>query len=102
MVFPGETFGRHPSQLYEGLLEGVVLFVAVRIATHRYGALKHPGRAAGIFALGYALSRIFVELFREPDSFLGYFAGVFTMGMFLSLPLLAVGIWLLIRSRHTG
>ncbi len=102
VVFPGETFARHPSQLYEALLEGLLLFIAVRIATHRYGALKHPGRAAGIFAFGYALSRIFIEFFREPDSFLGYYGGVFTMGMFLSLPLLLVGIWLLIRSRHTG
>ena len=102
VIFPGDTLARHPSQLYEAVLEGLVLFLAVRIATHRFGALKHPGRASGIFALGYALSRILVEFFREPDSFLGYFGGVFTMGMFLSLPLLLVGVWLLIRSRRTG
>jgi phosphatidylglycerol:prolipoprotein diacylglycerol transferase len=91
---------RHPSQLYEAVLEGLVLFLAVRIGTHRYGALQHPGRASGIFALVYGLSRIAVEFFREPDSFLGYFGGFATMGMILSLPLCAVGIWLLLRSRH--
>jgi phosphatidylglycerol---prolipoprotein diacylglyceryl transferase len=93
---------RHPSQLYEAILEGLVLFLAVRVATHRYGALQYAGRASGIFALGYGLSRIVVEFFREPDPFLGYFAGFITMGMILSLPLCAIGIWLLIRSRHEG
>lgn len=102
VVFPGESFARHPSQLYEALLEGLVLFVAVRIATHHFGALKHPGRAAGIFALGYGLFRIFVEFFRLPDAFIGYIAGPVTMGMIYSAPLVAVGIWLLLRSRHTG
>ncbi len=103
VVFPTDELQlpRHPSQLYEAVLEGLLLFVAVRIATHRYGALRHAGRASGIFALGYGLSRILVEFFREPDSFLGYFAGFITMGMILSLPLCAVGVWLLLRSaRH--
>ena len=101
-VFPNDALQlpRHPSQLYEAVLEGLFLFVAVRIATHRYGALQHPGRAAGIFALGYGLSRILVEAVREPDPFLGYFAGGLTMGMILSLPLCAVGVWLLLRSRR--
>ena len=103
-VFPLDELQlpRHPSQLYEAFLEGFVLFMAVRIATHRYGALQYAGRASGIFALGYGLSRILVEFFREPDPFLGYFAGFITMGMILSLPLCAIGIWLLIRSRHEG
>lgn len=101
VIFPGESFARHPSQLYEALLEGVLLFVAVRIATHHFSALKHPGRASGVFATGYALSRIISEYFREPDAHIGYIGGVFTMGMILSLPLLAIGIWLLLRSRRT-
>lgn len=101
IVFPHDQLQlpRHPSQLYEAALEGLVLFLAVRIATHHYGALQHPGRAAGVFALVYGLSRIFSEFFREPDAFLGYFGGFATMGMMLSLPLCAVGVWLLIRSR---
>jgi len=102
IVFPHDPLQvpRHPSQLYEAALEGLLLFVAVRIATHRYGALQYPGRAAGVFALVYGLSRIAVEFFREPDSFLGYFAGAVTMGQILSLPLCVVGIWLLLRSRR--
>ncbi len=103
MIFPNDPqqIPRHPSQLYEGLLEGFVLFIIIRIATHRFQALAHPGRASGLFALGYGLSRIIVEFFREPDAQLGYFFGFITMGMILSLPLVAVGIWLLLRSRRT-
>jgi phosphatidylglycerol---prolipoprotein diacylglyceryl transferase len=101
VVFPGQTAARHPTQLYEAALEGLLLFVAVRIATHSFGALKHPGRASGIFALGYGLSRILVEFWREPDPFVGYLAGPLTLGMLYSLPLVAVGLWLLLRSRTT-
>ncbi len=101
MVFPADPTGlpRHPSQLYEAVLEGLLLFIAVRIATHHYGALQHHGRASGIFALGYGMARILVEFFREPDAHIGYIAGFITLGMIYSLPLVAVGIWLLIRSR---
>lgn len=103
MIFPNDPqqVPRHPSQLYEAVLEGLVLFLVIRIATHRFKALSHPGRASGLFALGYGLSRIIVEFFREPDVQLGYFLGFITMGMILSLPLVAVGIWLLLRSRRT-
>jgi phosphatidylglycerol:prolipoprotein diacylglycerol transferase len=84
---------RHPSQLYEGALEGVLLFVVIRIATHRFFALRRPGLVAGIFGVGYALSRIFVEFFRLPDVQIGYlYGGWLTMGMVLSLPILAAGI----------
>jgi len=101
-VFPGDELGlaRHPSQLYEALLEGFVLFILVRIATHRFGALQFPGRASGIFALWYGMSRIIAEFFREPDAHLGYIFGFITMGMILSVPLCAVGVWLLVRSRR--
>jgi phosphatidylglycerol---prolipoprotein diacylglyceryl transferase len=100
MVFPGDAtmLPRHPSQLYEALFEGLVLFLAVRVATHRFQSLSFRGRASGVFALVYGLSRIIVEFFREPDLQLGYFAGFMTMGMILSLPLVAVGLWLLWRS----
>jgi len=101
-IFPGDPLQlpRHASQLYEAVLEGLVLFVLVRLATHRFQALRFAGRASGIFALWYGVSRIAVEFFREPDAHLGYFAGFLTMGMILSLPLCAVGIWLLLRSRR--
>jgi phosphatidylglycerol:prolipoprotein diacylglycerol transferase len=101
MIFPADPnqTPRHPSQLYEAALEGLVLFVLVRIATHRFQALVHPGRASGIYALSYALMRIVSEFFREPDAHIGYWAGWLTQGMILSLPLAAVGVWLLMRSR---
>lgn len=100
MVFPmGGPDPRHPSQLYEALLEGVVLFVVLAVAAYRFKVLARPGLAAGIFALGYGLSRFTVEFFREPDVQLGYLAGGWlTMGMLLSLPLAAVGVWLIQRS----
>jgi len=104
MVFPGDPMAvpRHPSQLYEAILEGLVLFIAVRIGTHRYHVLAHPGRASAIFAVGYGLSRIPVEFFREPDVQIGYIGGQFTMGMILSVPLVAVGVWLYLRSRRAA
>jgi phosphatidylglycerol---prolipoprotein diacylglyceryl transferase len=102
VMFPGQSVGRHPSQIYEFILEGVLLFIAIRIGTHRFGFLKYPGRAAGLWALWYGLSRIFVEFFREPDEHIGYIAGFATMGMIYSLPLVAIGIWLLLRSRQTA
>jgi phosphatidylglycerol---prolipoprotein diacylglyceryl transferase len=100
VIFPGEAMPRHPSQIYEAILEGLVLFILVRIGTHRFGILKYPGRASGIFALWYGLSRICVEYFREPDQHIGYIGGFITMGMILSLPLVVVGVWLLLRSRQ--
>lgn len=103
MIFPGGgPIPRHPSQLYEAFLEGVVLFLVGRIATHRSSALAHRGRVAGIFALGYGLVRIFVEFFREPDPQIGFTSGFITRGMMLSVPMLAIGIWLLLRSRKTA
>ena len=104
MVFPGGGPDlRHPSQLYEAGLEGILLFVAVRYATHTLKCLPRPGIASGVFATGYALSRIIVEFAREPDAHIGYLTGGWlTMGMVLSLPLLGVGIWLLTRIRKTS
>ena len=81
---------RHPSQLYEATLEGLVLFV-VLAAAMRAGALKRPGLIIGLFAVGYAIARIICEFFREPDPQLGFLWGGLTMGMLLSLPLMIAG-----------
>jgi phosphatidylglycerol---prolipoprotein diacylglyceryl transferase len=102
VMFPGEKLPRHPTQLYEAALEGLLLFALVRLATHRFKVLQYPGRAAGLFALGYGLSRIFVEIFREPDEGIGYVFGFVSRGMLYSLPLVAIGIWLLLRSRKSA
>ncbi len=92
IVFPAAgPLPRHPSQLYEAALEGVVLFVVLALAV-RAGALKRPGLVIGVFATGYALARIAAETFREPDVQLGFLWGGLTMGMLLSLPMLLAGI----------
>ena len=106
VVFPTdpEQLPRHPSQLYEAALEGVLLFLVIMVLAFRTRALKRPGLIAGIFGIGYALSRIFVEFFRLPDGQLGYlYGGWLTMGMVLSLPVLVAGIGLVVyalRPRH--
>jgi phosphatidylglycerol:prolipoprotein diacylglycerol transferase len=92
MVFPnGGPIPRHPSQLYEAALEGVVLFIVLGLLV-RAGALKRPGVVAGVFALGYGVARITCELFREPDAQLGFLWGGLTMGMLLCIPLMLAGI----------
>jgi len=100
MVFPGAgPLPRHPSQLYEALLEGLVL-LAVLAVLIRLGALKRPGTVIGVFALGYGAARLFCEFFREPDPQLGYLWGGLTMGMLLSLPLMLAGIAFLWAARR--
>lgn len=74
--FPnGGPFPRHPSQIYEALPEGLVLFVILRILTHSQLKLKAPGFVGGTFVAAYGVSHIFVEFFREPDVQLGYLLG---------------------------
>ena len=99
-VFPGAgPQPRHPSQLYEAALEGLLLFLLLHVLIRR-GALARPGLVAGVFCVGYGISRIIVEFFREPDPQIGYLAGGWlTMGILLSLPLIAVGGWLVKRAR---
>lgn len=99
IIFPAAgTEPRHPSQLYEAALEGLGLFIVLQMMI-RSGALNRPGLIAGTFGVGYALSRIFVEFFREPDAQLGFLWGSLTMGMLLSLPMLALGLWLMMRAK---
>ena len=95
---------RHPSQLYEAGIEGIILFLVLFILTRWALALKKPGTVSGIFVIGYAFSRIFVEFFRQPDEQLGYLLGTnwLTMGMVLSLPMVAIGLWAVIRARQAA
>jgi phosphatidylglycerol:prolipoprotein diacylglycerol transferase len=91
VVFPGVgPMPRHPSQLYEAFLEGLVLFLVLWLLT-RAGALKRPGLLTGSFAVGYGIARIICEFFREPDPQLGFLWGGLTMGMVLSVPLILAG-----------
>jgi phosphatidylglycerol:prolipoprotein diacylglycerol transferase len=98
MVFPGAgPLPRHPSQLYEAGLEGVLLFCLLAYVV-RAGGLRRPWCVSGVFAIGYGLARICAEFFREPDPQLGFLFGGATMGMVLSLPLIAVGVVCLWRA----
>jgi phosphatidylglycerol:prolipoprotein diacylglycerol transferase len=94
VIFPnGGPAPRHPSQLYEAALEGIVIFVILRILTHRFDALKRPGTIWGSFIALYGVARVFVEFFREPDIQLGYlYGGWLTMGMVLSIPMIIIGL----------
>ncbi|MDB5498413.1 MAG: lgt [Phenylobacterium sp.] len=98
MVFPGAgPLPRHPSQLYEAALEGVVLFLVLRWATHRRMWLNRRGVVMGLFLAGYGLIRISLENVREPDSYMPHFPLGLTMGMMLSVPMVLVGILLMWR-----
>lgn len=100
-VFPtGGPEPRHPSQLYEAALEGLALFIVLRILTHSSFKLKKPGYVAGAMVAFYGLSRIFVEFFREPDAHIGYLLGGWlTMGMILSVPMVLLGACAMFRAR---
>ncbi len=89
---------RHPSQLYEALLEGLLLFVILQAMAWRPRRPEQMGMLTGVFLLGYGLARSFVELYREPDAQLGYLWGGLTMGQILSIPLVLAGLYLLLRA----
>ena len=100
VAFPaGGGLPRHPSQLYESLLEGLALFLLISFLIVRKGALRTPGLIFGVFLAGYGLARIFVEGFRQPDIQLGYFWGYITMGMLLSIPMVIIGVAIIFWAR---
>ena len=95
MIFPGGgPIPRHPSQLYEATLEGLVLLIVLGILVQT-GALKRPGVVAGSFLVGYAVARVTCEFFREPDVQIGFLWRGLTMGMLLCIPLALAGIGVL-------
>lgn len=108
----GEICARHPSQLYEALLEGLLLGAVLLWLAFRRGALKRPGRIAGIFIAGYGTARFLVEFVRQPDAQfvsagnplgLAWQIGGYglTMGQMLSLPMILIGFWLWASARRT-
>ena len=101
MVFPGAgNLPRHPSQLYEAGLEGLALMIIMLVAFWKTGARWRPGLLVGLFALLIAMARFVVEFFREPDAQLAEFARQtgLSMGQWLTLPLMAVGLIFLVRA----
>jgi phosphatidylglycerol:prolipoprotein diacylglycerol transferase len=99
MIFPDDPLQlfRHPSQLYEAALEGILLFAVLAVMV-RMGALKRPGLILGSFITIYGLARITGEFFREPDPQLGFLWGGLTMGMLLSVPMIIAGAILIIMA----
>ena len=101
MVFPqsGSPIARHPSQLYQFALEGLLLFVLLWLYGRRQRA---TGQVAAAFLFGYGLLRFVAEYFREPDAFLGLLALGMSMGQWLCLPMVVAGAWLWIRFGQQG
>lgn len=97
MIFPGDPFARHPSQLYQAALEGLALLIILSIAVRFYSIRNRAGQLSGIFLMFYAMFRSFAELFREPDTQLGFIAGHVTMGQILCIPMFLLGLFFLLR-----
>jgi phosphatidylglycerol:prolipoprotein diacylglycerol transferase len=101
MVFPdGGALPRHPSQLYEAGLEGLVLLAVLALLFWKTRARFRPGLLGGVFLLGYGLARFTVEFFREPDAQLQDFAARtgFSMGQWLTVPMILIGLALVVRA----
>ena len=100
MVFPhGGDLPRHPSQLYEAGLEGLVLFLVLYLLATKTKALRYRGILGGVFIGGYGLARFIIEFFREPDAQLGFVLGPFSMGQMLCVPMILLGTWLVISAK---
>ncbi|WP_135080867.1 prolipoprotein diacylglyceryl transferase [Terasakiella sp. SH-1] len=99
VIFPnGGPNPRHPSQLYEAAMEGLILFI-IMFAISRRESLRHaPGLFVGIFIAGYGIARSIVELVRQPDAHIGFLSGGSTMGQWLSVPMILFGLFLIVRA----
>ncbi len=95
---PAGNEPRHPSQLYEAGLEGVLLFVVLGLAVWKWRLLAKPGYVTGLFLVGYGASRALLETVRQPDAGMENFPLGLTMGMMLSIPMILVGLWLVYRA----
>ena len=99
MIFPyAGPEPRHPSQLYQAGMEGLLLGLLLAFLCSRPAIRARYGLLCGVFLAGYAVARIIGEHFREPDAFLGFLYGGITMGQLLSLPMLALGVALIVRA----
>lgn len=99
--FPqGGGLPRHPSQLYEAILEGLVLFIVLTAFVHQQKYCEKSGFLTGCFLIGYGISRFVIEFFREPDVQVGLIFNMFSMGQVLCVPMILLGIWLIHRSHR--
>ncbi len=100
MVFPGAgPLPRHPSQLYQAGMEGLLLLAVLALLCRQPAVRARFGTLTGVFLIGYAIARIVGETFRQPDEFLGFLVAGATMGQLLSLPMILAGAWLIARAR---
>lgn len=101
VIFPysGTIDARHPSPLYEAGLEGAALFAVLCLLIYRVRALEYSGMVSGVFLLGYGVFRTIAEIFREPDAHIGLLFFGTSWGQWLSLPMVIIGGWLVMRSR---
>ncbi len=100
MIFPAAgPEPRHPSQLYQAGMEGVLLLILLGTLCARPGIRARFGTLTGVFLVGYAIARIVGELFRQPDAFLGFLYAGATMGQLLSVPMILAGLFLIFRAR---
>ncbi|ABD46112.1 prolipoprotein diacylglyceryl transferase [Neorickettsia sennetsu] len=97
----GDGLPRHPVQLYEGFLEGFLLFLATQLLFFKTPILKYPGMLSGIWLSLYGSTRIILENFREPDPQIGYFFHFITMGQILSLPMIGMGVVMILIATKT-
>lgn len=98
ILFPhGGYLPRHPSQIYEAFGEGFILLILLNLLAWKSSLIHKPGKLAGIAMISYAIMRSFLEIFREPDAASGYYWKYFTKGQLLSIPLLLIGLYLLLR-----
>ena len=101
MIFPhAGPQPRHPSQLYEAALEGVVLFIVLAVMLFRYDAMRRPGLLSGALLTGYGVARILVETVREPDAYIDFLVFGTTYGQWLSLPMVIAGLFLIRRAQR--
>jgi phosphatidylglycerol---prolipoprotein diacylglyceryl transferase len=103
MVFPrGGDMPRHPSQLYEAGLEGLLLLLCMAVVVRNQQLRTREGFLSGLFLILYGIFRAFIECFREPDIQIGFLAGGATMGQMLCIPMIAFGGWLLWKSKRVA
>ena len=103
VIFPDSgNIGRHPSQIYEAILEGIILFILINYFALKKQLIFKPGYISGLFLTFYSILRIFSEIFREPDDQIGYFLNYFSMGTLLSFVTLASGVLIIIYMKKNG
>ncbi len=102
IIYPGEKFARHPSQLYEATMEGLLLFIILFVGLKFFRLLDRKGAISGLFLMFYGIFRFIAEIFREPDRQVGYVVEHISMGQILCIPMILAGIVILLLSKRAN